>query len=140
MRIKKALQNICSCPEGPVDSGIIFLHSMASEPGREEIFKKYLDPLVTLCLTKRHRPTTALLVTTMWTHREGELAVIGQLEEFFKNNAPSTIRTIPESVRFDGSRASACMAIDSLMMEIQRDVCRIRAANEPISITDTIIL
>ena len=41
------------------------MHSMASQR-MNEIFNKYLDPFVNLCRTCGHKPTSVLLVSTMW--------------------------------------------------------------------------
>ena len=51
---------LSSCPEGPVDSGIIYLHSMASQRMNER-FNKYLDPFVNLCHACGYKPTSVLL-------------------------------------------------------------------------------
>ena len=104
-------------------------------------FKKHLDFFVTLCQAGGHRPTTALLVSTMWPFKGSEADVIQmtrELEEHFKNAAPSSLRPIPSSVRFDGSRGTACKAINSLVLEIEQDA-RIKAT-ESIFKTDIIIL
>ena len=103
-------------------------------------FKKHFDFFATLCHAGGHRPTSALLVSTMWPSKESEADVIGktrELEEHFKKTTPSSIRPIPYSVRFDGSRITACKAINSLILEIEQDVKR---STESISKTDTIIL
>ena len=137
------INTLHSCPEGPVDSGIIYLHSMASQRITDD-FKKQFDFFVTLCRAGGHRPTTALLVSNMWPSKESEASVIEktrQLEEHFKKTTPSSIRPIPYSVRFDGSRITACKAIDSLILGIEQDVkLQFRRTTEPISKTDTIIL
>ena len=72
----------------------------------------------------RHRPTTALLVSIMWSSKECEASVIEKtrvLEHFKKTITPS-IRPIPSSVHFDGSRITACKVIDWLIQEIEQDV------------------
>jgi hypothetical protein len=104
-------------------------------------FKKHFDFFVTLCHAGGHRPTSALLVSNLWPSKGSESSVVEKtrkLEEHFKKNTPSSIRSIPYSVRFDGSRISACKAIDSLILEIEQDVKL--QGREPISKTDTIIL
>ena len=45
------------------------------------------------------------------------------LEDHFKKTITlSLIRPIPSSVRFDGSRITACNASDSLILRIEQDV------------------
>ena len=104
---------------------------MASRRITDE-FKKQFDFFVTLCRAGGHRPTSALLVSNIWPSKESEADVIEKtrkLEEHFRKTAPSSIRPIPSSVIFDGSRTTACKAINSLMLEIEHDAK-----------TDTIIL
>ena len=103
-------------------------------------FKKHFDHFVTLCHAGGHRPTTALLVSTMWPSNESETDVIEmtkELEDHFEMVTPSSIRPIPKSIRFDGSRITACKAINSLILEIEKDV---EDTTKSISETDTIIL
>ena len=107
-------------------------------------FKKHFDLFVTLCHASGHRPTSALLVPTMWPSKENEAYAIEktrELEEHFKKTIPSSIRPIPYSVRFEGSRITACKAINSLILEIEQDVkLQAKGTTESISKTDTIIL
>ena len=135
--------NVSSCPDGPVDSGIIYLHSMASQRITDD-FKKHFDFFVTLCHASGHRPTSALLVPTMWPSKENEAYAVEktrELEEHFKKITPSSIRPIPYSVRFEGSRITACKAINSLILEIEQDVkLQAKGTTKSISKTDTIIL
>ena len=57
---------ICNRPGGPPPKcGIVYMHSMASQR-MNEIFNKYLDPFFNLCRTCGHKPTSVLLVSTMW--------------------------------------------------------------------------
>lgn len=100
-------------------------------------FKKHFDFFVTLCHAGGHRPSSALLVSTMWPSKEIEADVImtRELEEHFKRATPPSIRPIPYSVRFDGSRIAACKAINSLILEIEQDAKRATKSE-----TDTIIL
>ena len=61
----------------------------------------------------------------MWSHKESEASVIERMkvsEDHFKNTITPSIRPIPSSVRFDGSRITECKAIDSLILEIEQDV------------------
>ena len=58
----------------------------------------------------------------MWSHKESEASVIERMkvpEDHFKNTITPSIRPIPSSVRFDGSRITVCKAIDSLILEIE---------------------
>ena len=78
---------LSSCPEGPVDSGIIYLHSISSQRITDN-FKIQFDIFVTLHRASGHRPTTALLVSNMWSHKESEASVIERMkvsEHHFKN-------------------------------------------------------
>jgi hypothetical protein len=108
-------------------------------------FKKQFDFFVTLCRAGGHRPTSALLVSNMWSSKESEAYVIEktkELEDRFKKTTPSSIRPIPSSIRFDGSRITACKAINSLILEIEQDV-KLQGkvtTTESISKADTIIL
>ena len=133
---------LSSCPEGPVDAGIIYLHSMSSQRITDD-FKKQFDIFVTLCRASGHRPTTALLVSNMWSSKENAASVIEKtrvLEDHFKKTiTPSSIRPISSSVRFDGSRITACKAIDSLILEIEQDI-KLQGKSTTISKADTIIL
>ena len=74
--------------------------------------KKKIDILVTLRRASRHRPTATLLVSNMWFSKGSEASVIEKtkvLEDHFKKTITlSLIRPIPSSVRFDGSRITAC--------------------------------
>ena len=118
---------ICSRPGKPVpvNSGIIYLHSMASQRMNEK-FNKYLDPFVNLCHACGHKPTSVLLVSTLWyDDDESEKEMYEktlELEEHFQKAAGSAIHSIPYSVRFDGSRdqVSACNAIDLLMLDMMQ--------------------
>ena len=120
-----------------MDSGIIYLHSMASERITDD-FKKQFDSFVALCRAGGHRPTSALLVSNMWPSNKSEAYVIDrtrELEEHFKKiTTPSMIRPIPSSIRFDGNRITACRAINSLILEIEQDA-KLQATK-----ADTIIL
>ncbi|KAF8811035.1 hypothetical protein BYT27DRAFT_7185145 [Phlegmacium glaucopus] len=116
------------CKEKPIECGILYLHSMAS-PRMNEDFRKHLDPFVKLCHASGHRPISALLVSTMWPHHESEAEVYQRtkdLEKHFEKTATSAIYRIPCSVRFDGSRSSACNAIDVLILEMQKNTWRTR--------------
>ena len=81
----------------------------------------------------------------MWSSKESEAYVIEktkELEEHFKKNTPTSIRPIPYSVSFDGSRVTACKAINSLLLEIEQDV-KLQSKKgiiESISKDDTVIL
>ena len=87
-----------------------------------EIFNKYYDPfIINLCHARGHKPTSVLLVSTMWYENVGTTELYEktlELEELFQKAASSAIHLIPYSVRFDGShdRISACDAIDLDMM------------------------
>jgi len=67
---------------------------------------------------KKHKPISALLVTTMWFtpetedpgHRE-------ELEQHFQNTV-ADIRKMPTSMCFDTSHKSACEAINALLEDI----------------------
>ena len=110
-----------SCPEGPVNSGIIYLHSMASHRMNEG-FKKYLDPFVKICYECGHKPTSVLLVSTLWSDEsEAEVyEMTTELEGHFQRAASSiAIHPISYSVRFDESQVSACDAVDILMLDMQ---------------------
>ena len=99
------------------------MHSMASQR-MDEIFNKYLGPFVNLCHACGHKPTSVLLVPTMWYDGGENVGTTEmyektlELEETFQKVASSAIHLIPYSVRFDGShdRNSACDAIDLDMM------------------------
>ena len=99
------------------------MHSMASQR-MDEIFNKYLGPFVNLCHACGHKPTSVLLVPTMWYDGGENVGTTEMyektlgLEETFQKVASSAIHLIPYSVRFDGShdRNSACDAIDLDMM------------------------
>ena len=61
----------------------------------------------------------------MWSSKESEASAIEKtkvLEEGFKNTITRSIPQIPSSARFDGSRITACKAIDSLIQEVEQDV------------------
>ena len=61
----------------------------------------------------------------MWSYKESEASVIERMkvsEDHFKNTITPSIRPIPSSVRFDGSRITVWKAIDSLILEIEQDV------------------
>ena len=59
------MSKICShYPSGGAASQV-YLHSMASQI-INEIFNKHLDPFVNLCHACGHKPTSVLLVSTMW--------------------------------------------------------------------------
>ena len=108
---------------GPVNSGILYLHSMASQRMNEN-FNKYLDPFVNLCNTCGHKPTSVLLVSTLW-YDESETEMYEktlELEEHFQKAASSAIHSIPYSVRFHGShdQISACNAVDLLMLDMMQ--------------------
>ena len=114
--------NVCSGTERPIDSGILYLHSMASQRINED-FKKHLEPFVTLCHACRHRPTSVLLVSTMWPHDESEAdinAKARELEDHFQKASLSAIHSIPYSIRFDESQTSAHNAIELLILDIQQ--------------------
>ena len=112
-----------------------------TSPRATDLEKNYdFLKFVTLCHAGGHRPTSALLVSTMWPSKKSEAYVIGKsriLEEHFKKSTPSSIHPIPHSVCFDGSRAAACKAINSLILDIEQDV---KLQVKSISETDTIIL
>ena len=97
---------------------------MASQRMNEN-FNKHLDPFVNLCHAYGHKPTSVLLVSTLW-YGENETEMYkktSELEEHFqKAAASSVIRSIPYSVRFDGSRdqISACNAIDLLVLDMMQ--------------------
>ena len=121
---QKITTQICSCPEGPVNSGIIYLHSMASQR-MDEDFNKHLDHFIDLCHTCKHKPTSVLLVSTQWydVDEKERYEKTSELEDYFQNaTASSAVRSIPYSIRFDGSRdqISACNAIDLLMLDIMQ--------------------
>ena len=119
---------ICS-PGEPLKCGIIYLHSMASQRMNEK-FNKHLDPFVNLCHICGHKPTSVLLVLTLWCDGESETTEMYErtleLEEHFQNatSSESSIHVIPYSVRFDGShdQISACNAIDLLMMDMEESM------------------
>jgi len=121
LRIKKNYShNVCSGTKGPIECGILYMHSMAS-PRINEDFGRHLEPFVGLCHARGHRPISALLVSTLWPNA-GETEVYQRtenLEGHFKRTATPSIYRIPCSVRFDGSRSSACDAIDVLMSDMQ---------------------
>ena len=106
---------------------IIYLHSMASQRMNER-FNKYLDPFVNLCHACGHKPTSVLLVSTLWYDGGENIGTTEmyektlELEEHFQKAASSTIHffLIPCSVRFDGShdRVSVCNAIDLLILNM----------------------
>ena len=132
----------CSCREGPISSGILYLHSMSSQRINED-FKEHLDPFVTLCRTCGHRPISVLLVSTMWSQDESEADVnkiTKELEERFKKSAPSSIHPVPYAVRFDENKISARNAIDSLVLDMQQNAWRTKYTTELVSKSDVIIL
>ena len=100
---------------------------MASQRINEN-FNKLLDPFVNLCHACGHKPTSVLLVSTLWYDGESEIEVYEktmELEENFQKTASSgnpVIHSIPYSVRFGGSRdqISACNAIDLLMLDMMQ--------------------
>ena len=78
----------------------------------------------------------------MWSSKESEATVIEKtkvLKEHFKKTITPSIRPIPSSVRFDGSRITACNASDSLILGIEQDV-KLQGRGTTISKGDTIIL
>ena len=110
------------------------MHSMATQRMNEK-FNKYLDPFVKLCHECGHKPTSVLLVSTLWfddddddgdgSSKSGTTGMYEktlELEEHFQKAATSGIHSIPYSVRFDGSRdqMSACNAIDLLMLDMMQ--------------------
>jgi hypothetical protein len=116
----KITSKIYSRPGG---CGIIYLHSMASQRMNEK-FNQNLEPFVNLCHACGHKPTSVLLVSTLWYDGESENTIemyekTLELEEHFQK-ASSAIHLIPYSVRFDGShdQISACNAIDLLMLDM----------------------
>lgn len=114
---------ISSPTEGPINSGIIYLHSMAQQRENES-FKEKLDFFVKLCHEFGHKPTSVLLVSTLWYNESEEemYEKTSELEELFQEVASSSaIRSIPYSIRFDQSQISACDAIDLLMLDMQLD-------------------
>ena len=89
-----------------------------------EIFNKRLDLFVNLCHARGHKPTSVLLVSTMW-YDGGENVRTTEIyektlevEEHFQMASSSAIHLIPCSVPFDGShdQISACDAVDLDMM------------------------
>ena len=117
---------MCNSKKGPIECGILYLHSMAS-PRINEDFRKHLEPFVRLCHASGHKPISALLVSTLWPHDEGETEVYQRtkdLESHFERTATSAIYRIPCSARFDGSRSSACDAIDALILDMQKTTPR----------------
>jgi len=111
-----------SSEEGPINSGIIYLHSMASHRVNED-FKKNLDPFVKLCHESGHKPTSVLLVSNLWYDESEEETYKKtlELEELFQKAASSAIRSIQHSIRFDESQISVYNAIDLLMLDMQLD-------------------
>ena len=94
-----------------------------SPPRINEDFRRHFDPFVKLCHECGHSPSSALVVTTLWPDGESEEKVrerTEDLEEKFQKTATSEIYRISESFRFDGSRLSACEAIDLLTKDILR--------------------
>ena len=95
-----------------------------------EKFNKHLDPFVNLCHICGHKPTSVLLVLTLWCDGESETTEMYErtleLEEHFQKatGSESSIHVIPYSVRFDGShdQISACNAIDLLMMDMEESM------------------
>ena len=73
--------------------GIIYLHSIVSQrmnEGFNEYLRSRLDPFVNLCYTCGHKPTSVLLVSSLW-HDGGEdvgmtemYEKMLELEEYFK--------------------------------------------------------
>lgn len=101
---------------------------MASQRMNEK-FNKYLDPFVNLCHACGHKPTSVLLVSTLWYDDDDESGTDSEmyektleLEEHFQKAAGSAIHSIPYSVRFDGShdQISACNAVDLLMLDMMQ--------------------
>ena len=102
--------------ESTVVSSIAFYDGFS----KNERFNKYLDPFVNLCHLCGHKPTSVLLMLTLW-YDGGESVGTTEMyekklesEEHFQMAASSAIHLIPYSLRFDGShdRISACDAID----------------------------
>ena len=82
-----------------------------------EIFNKHLNPFVNLCHARGHKPTSVLLVSTMWYdggENVGTTEMYEKTLEMEEKVASSAIHLIPYSVRFDVShdRISACDGID----------------------------
>ena len=130
------MRNVCSCVEGPIDSGILYLHSMSS-PRINEDFKKHLDPFVELCHDCGHNPASALVITTLWPDDESEEEVrkrTEELKEKFQTTTTSEIYRIPDPVHFDGSRSSASNAIDLLTKDILKRTRDITHKTQSISI------
>ena len=101
---------------------------MASQRMNER-FNKYLDPFVNLCHACGHKPSSVLLVSTLWYDDNDESGTevyekTLELEEHFQKTATgnSAIHSIPYSVRFDGrhDQISACNAIDLLMLDMMQ--------------------
>ena len=107
---------LSSCPEGPVDSGMIYLHSMASQWITDDLKKdNSIFSLPSVCLASGYRSTTTLLVSNVVLLREW--SVCG-----WKTKVLAISPSIPSSVRFDGSRITPCKAIALLIQEIEQDV------------------
>jgi hypothetical protein len=98
---------------------------MASQRMNEK-FDKHLDHFVNLCHACGHKPTSVLLVSTLWYDGESGTKIYEntlEMEEHFqKAAAGSAIHSIPYSVRFDGrhDQISACNAIDLLMLDMMQ--------------------
>ena len=107
---------LSSCPEGPVDSGMIYLHSMASQWITDDLKKdNSIFSLPSVCLASGYRSTTTLLVSNVVLLREWSVCD-------WKTKVLAISPSIPSSVRFDGSRITPCKAIDLLIQEIEQDV------------------
>jgi hypothetical protein len=98
-----------------------------SSPRMNEKINKYLDPFVKLCHKCGHKPTSVLLVSTLWYVNESKVyEKTLELEEHFQkaasSNWESPIHLIPNSVRFDGShdQISAYSAIDLLLLDMMQ--------------------
>ena len=82
-----------------------------------EIFNKRLDLFVNLCHARGHKPTSVLLVSTMWYDGGENVGTTEtyekmlEVEEHFQMASSSAIHLIPYSVRFD-DQISACDTID----------------------------
>ena len=126
---------LSSCPEGPVDSGMIYLHSMASQWITDDLKKdNSIFSLPSVCLASGYRSTTTLLVSNVVLLREWSVCD-------WKTKVLAISPSIPSSVRFDGSRITPCKAIIALLVqEIEQDVKLQSRGTSTISKADTIFL
>ena len=88
-------------------------------PRLNEGFDRHLQPFITLCNKRNHKPISALLVTTMRPSLKTEDS--GQrkeLEQRFRPETGTNIRKMPTSMYFDTSHKSACEAINVLLEDI----------------------